>query len=573
MKLSQEDEALLVEEHMLRAFAARQDPVAFVEYVMRTNKGMHLRCPPHHRVALNFIEDHRKSVCVWPVNAGKTFVTSAVIKRMLGRDRTTRGAIVSATEGQAQKTLRVVSDYIQNSPELRLVYPDLKPSRRSGDAWTQSKLIIDRPPGIADPTIQAIGIDSRQVLGSRLQWVVADDILNLENVNTPDARKKVVDTFDTIIQTRLDVGPETKVIVCNTAFYPDDLVGVLEEKKGWATLKMDILGGIRVQDDRVRKLHAEMLGEKFVPWDHPELRDAGTLEEVYRLRSHDPDPRNEVPLWPERFFYEWSERLGRSPQTMEECLLEHALWLEEKRNDILPHIFNKVYMSIARDDGTAMCKKEWVEKCKKAGADMGHHGFVHQLSPHELAQKQIFTGMDLAFSQDSRANESCLFTFEQLPSGHRKILNIEAGRWDVATLGQRLVDTQRRYNSIVRVEGNTAQKLVKTIAHMLDASVPVKSVDTSRENKHHVQYGVHSVFLDMFNGAWVIPCSREGRVPPEAQKWIDECLNYQPGEHSGDRLMASWIAREQAREWGVLKNHVPTGGNNGAGFGQNLLAR
>jgi hypothetical protein len=37
-------------------------------------------------------------------------------------------------------------------------------------------------------------------------------------------------------------------------------------------------------------------------------------------------------------------------------------------------------------------------------------------------------------------------------------------------------------------------------------------------------------------------------VAPQIQEWIDEMLYYQPSAHTGDRLMACWMAREAARQ-------------------------
>ena len=545
--LTKQEEQLLLEEVMLRAREARHDTAKLIEFVMRDLQGRRVKVPPHHRLAIDFIESNPNALLIWPIGSGKTYVAAAEIIKLLGEDNTSRGAVLSASQAQAEKTLRVVSNYITYSPELRLVYPKLKPSTRPGDAWTQHAIIVERPPGNPDPSVVAIGQDTKRINGSRLAWVVVDDILNDENTATPDAREKLLRWFEMFINSRLDK-TRSKVIVCNTVYNPEDLIHHLRDEKGWATLHMDVLGNVRVQDSRMKRIEADMLGLPFLPWDHPELVDAGGAEEVYRLRSHGPDPEQKIPLWYEKFFYEYSEHLRRYPQTKEEALLEHDLWLAKQRNEYHPVIFNCLFMGQARDEATAWCKKEWVEKCKRLGRQLGHHHFV----PAYNGPNPTFTGVDLAFSQDAKAGRSALFTFEQLPDGRRKILDIEMGRWDGPTLSSKVIEKEKRFNSITRVEGNAAQRLLRDLVNLKDASVPIASVDTTRANKHHVQFGVQAVFVDFYNGAWIIPNDANGKCHPATDQWLKECLNYMPDAHTGDVLMSCWLAREQARAWGAL---------------------
>jgi hypothetical protein len=59
---------------------------------------------------------------------------------------------------------------------------------------------------------------------------------------------------------------------------------------------------------------------------------------------------------------------------------------------------------------------------------------------------------------------------------------------------------------------------------------------------------VESLAAEMAAGKWLIPC-QPGSLRPNRviSKWITEMLDYQPGAHTGDLLMSSWIARELAR--------------------------
>ncbi len=60
---------------------------------------------------------------------------------------------------------------------------------------------------------------------------------------------------------------------------------------------------------------------------------------------------------------------------------------------------------------------------------------------------------------------------------------------------------------------------------------------------------------ELAGGKWLIPNEHKqpnGKVEPmhkEVGEWISEMLFYDPKEHTGDRLMASWFAREGARKF------------------------
>jgi len=92
--------------------------------------------------------------------------------------------------------------------------------------------------------------------------------------------------------------------------------------------------------------------------------------------------------------------------------------------------------------------------------------------------------------------------------------------------------------------------MLKFFALKENISLPVKTMATTAAK--YAQYGVASIFIEMQNGAWLIPNDRFGHVAPMVQEFVDACLNYTPSEHTPDILMASYMARQIAREWGVL---------------------
>lgn len=511
-----------------RAKKARHDPVAFLEFVMREETSRKkLKAAPHQRVGLQFMLDHDRSANMWPVGFSKTFTMATLSLFLAGQDCTTRGAIVSAKQDQAKKVVSMVRDYIETSHELRLVFPDLSPSPRKGDQWTQTHLTFKRPAGIRDASLCAVGIDGG-IAGSRLNWIVVDDILDRENTATKEQRDKVYEWFDSSVLSRLDP-KNSRIIVTNTAWHPDDLLHRLE-KLGWAVMRMDILGDIEVKDD------IERLADGQSPWDHPSLRPRSKSPTDYKCRlvEHEPDVSNMVPLWPERV-----------PATSPD---PRQMTIAKLRRRHLPHRFNQLYRNICRDDATAKCQESWIEECKRKAREKG----IYSLSKKVRGDGNlVFTGVDLAVSPGEENDDTALFTFEVLPDGHRVILDIEIGQYNGPTILDILFKKQAQYNSVLRVENNAAQDYIRQFALQRNISLPIKPHTTGRV-KAHPEFGVEGLFIEIFNGAWLIPNDRYGNCHSLVQAWIDACLYYEPAKHTSDVLMACYFAREQAKSWGVL---------------------
>jgi hypothetical protein len=544
-----------------RAARARDDLVTFFEFVMREEKTQKpIRVAPHQKVMLEFIMAHDRCVIMLPIDHSKTYVAAALTLWLLGKNTTTRGCIVSATQEQSEKVLKMVRDYIESSVALRAVFPTLRPGMHDGDKWTQTAITVDRPRGIKDPSLVAVGVDGATP-GSRLDWVVVDDILNMQNTYTQEQREKTYVWFDNSILSRLDQSG-ARLIVCNTPWHQDDIPNKLQ-KAGWATLKMNIMGGVWVQDDQQRTTPAELGGLGLEPWDSEELRPAtpNPNDQWCRLVAHDPDPHNEKTLWPERYpLRRWFDPVTKQERGS----------VEKRKHDHLPHEFARLCMCEAHDDATAMCKREYIELCKLKAREAGVYSFVGTWKRKDAL---VFTGVDLAVRKGEANDNSAIFTFAVLPGGLRQILNIQFGQWGIDVM-DKIFEEQKTYDSIVNVENVGAQDLLVQLSRKINAGAPVKGYTTGMHTKGHPEYGIPALFLEMRNGAWLIPNDRHGRMHPAAEKFVEECLFYVPDAHTGDVLMACTMARELAHEWGVLSGAAATGGlANGASIGMSLMAR
>lgn len=507
-----------------KVLLARQDPVHFVDLVLKVETTRQpIVCAPHQRVLLRFAKDHPRCVLLLPVAHSKTFSMAALGMWELGRDPTCRGAVISHTQGQAEKVLRMIRDYIRTSIELKAIFPDLQQSHRSGDPWTTTAITVERPPGIRDPSMVALGFEGA-IPGSRLKFILIDDILTHENTATRESREKVYDWCDSSVFSRIDPTPDARIIVTNTAWHNQDVPHRLIEK-GWPALRMEIGGLIELYN---------------TDWDSDDLRPEHISSLLCRLSARtDTDA-----LWPEMF----------SEDRIEQLIRDH-----------LPIRFNQLYRNICTDEQSARCKPEWIELCKKNAREHGVHTFVSEYK----GPNATFTGIDLAVSPGEAHDDTCFFTFEALPDGCRRILDIDIGQYDGPTIVSKLVAKHRAYNSIVRVESNAAQDYIRQFVLNQNLSIPIKAHMTGRA-KAHPEHGVEGLFVEMSNGAWLIPNDQYGNVREKATRmFIDDCLQYAPERHTPDSLMACYMAREQAKAWGLGGKVIPGGRPNLS----NLLSR
>jgi hypothetical protein len=194
----------------------------------------------------------------------------------------------------------------------------------------------------------------------------------------------------------------------------------------------------------------------------------------------------------------------------------------------------------ARDDGEARFQREWINRCLQRGEGKEPTQRLAGLPPGY----RTYTGVDLGARQHGKADLSVLFTIVVHPDETREVLWVDAGRWTAPEVLERIYDHHARYFSIVLVENNAAQDFLLQFARRMSA-VPILPFNTGR-NKVNPEFGVESLAVEMYAAKWIIP-NLGGSCAPEVAAWISEMLFYQPGAHTGDRLMASWFAREGAR--------------------------
>ncbi len=552
------DNVRRVIEHLARGAArARVDPAEFFSFVFRHEKtNAPLTVTPHQRLRFEFIAAHPLCVIRTPTGTSKTFDLQAYYLWLLGEDRSIRGAVISGKQEQAAKVVRTVSEYIDESPHVQLVFPGLKASTRDADPWTQTQITVERPVHSRDPSLVAVGYGGK-LPGSRLTWVLIDDILNAENTATPEGRKKLNAWVHSTVLSRRG-NEELRVVVTNVPWHPgveaDNSSGETDDvgdltfalaRLGWPVLNMDISGDVWFENtdwdtDLIRpseKDNPAPTGDgrmhRLVEHDTPEYArlcgidvPAGVTEWI----DHD----NQVPLWPEE--KPWSV-------------------INEARSKTTLLAFEQTQMVRVRSDMSSLVKEAWIERCKQAATIWTPP--IRSLYAGKWTEPfPTITGIDPAFSQKKKADQSAMFTFAVYPNGFHRILNVSFGKWSPNELIDKIIAELTRFNSIGYVESNGAQMALRHWALERKRNLTVRAVNTGK-NKWDMSTGIESIFVELENAAWLIP-NDAGTVDPNVAEAIRQALFYTRNrkQHTGDVLMSWWIAREGARKSGFLRPGV-----------------
>lgn len=219
-----------------------------------------------------------------------------------------------------------------------------------------------------------------------------------------------------------------------------------------------------------------------------------------------------TPLWPER----WP--------------LER---LEQRRREIGELEFSRQLLVQAIADGDSRFRSEWIDHAFTLARTEGC-----TLVDSYTGPCRTFTGVDLAVGTSDKHDETAIFTIALLPGGRRRVLALDAGRWTAPEIVERIRTAHARYRSVVRVETNGAQDYVRQF--LATANVPVEAHATGR-NKNDPAFGIESIAVELEQGLWIVPDA------PATRAWARELIVYSPSQHAGDRLIASWLAREAAR--------------------------
>lgn len=470
---------------------ARWDCATFCELILRDEEtGLPIELQPFQE-EWHEVLDREKNAVIWAfVDSGKTQqISIAQLLWKLGRDPRKRFAILAATQSAAVKIIRTMKGHIEDNAVLHQIFPGL----RRGKVWTDNAFEVMRPYGIKDPSVQAYSPEGGKIQGARLDGLVIDDVLTENNTLTAHQRKKISSWIKASAFSRLS--KKAFIVFLTNAWHPEDMAHELNKQGWWAKKYPVLVGGRSAWPDH---------------WPMDRIDEARTV------------------------------RLGA---------LEFA----------------RQMMCEPRDDSTSRFRQEWVNRCLENGE--GYRAYksfedIHETDP-DLAQQMdvndailrlggmpegyaTITGVDLAISQKSSADLTALFTLLLWPDGTRQVLEVQAGRWPGPEIIDRIVSVHERYRSVVVVENNGAQQFLLQWTKTRAPGLRVRAHTTGR-NKLSPEFGIESLAAELESGMWLIPSVDGRRTSREIEEWIYEMISYDPKAHTGDRLIASWIADTYAR--------------------------
>jgi hypothetical protein len=477
----------------LQILKARKDPAYFTEFCFLNEKnGKRIVNEEFHQTWHQFLSDNRWGVLISPIGHGKT-VQVGVSRTLweIGKNPNIRILLIGESERAAKKILRNIQGHIERNSKLSLVFPHLKRSTNQEDPWNSTDIVIDRPIPSRDPTVQARGIGSKNILGSRLDLIILDDVLNLENTSSQMQREKYEDWFFTTCFTRVqddydakgDLISGGKVYCIGTPWNTDDLLHRLSARKKWASLRFSAVKNYR---------------------DH---------ESLWK------------PLWPRV----WP--------------LKRIL---DRRDGSTETSFARTMLCVVMTDEQRRFKEEWLVRM----LHMGRNRYMLDKAPYFNGNiMRCITGVDIGIGKQAKDAKTVLFTIAIDPRNKKRIIiDIESGKWDGPMIVSKIEEKNYRYNAIVNVESNQAQKFIAQFAH--ERGVPVHAAFTTKQNKYNEEFGVESLATELRAGLWVAPSGKDGKeIDREIKDWLNDMREYDPELHTGDHLMASWIAREGARKY------------------------
>lgn len=219
-----------------RRALARKLPNVFIPYVLRDEQtGVPLVQAPTHRSWQDLMTKHERLLLWAHVEAGKTAqVSVGRVLWELGCDPSMRAVICSNTFGQAAKPVGLVSRYIEESDALHEVFPELLP----GEPWTTGHLHVKGRNFSKDPSVQAVGVHGN-IMGARIDLLILDDILDLENTSTPKQREELQRWVYATLFSRLT--KRARVIIIGNAYHPEDLLHHLAKQSGYTALRYPVV--------------------------------------------------------------------------------------------------------------------------------------------------------------------------------------------------------------------------------------------------------------------------------------------------------------------------------------------
>jgi|SRR5579859_5777423 len=400
--------------------------------------------------------------------------------------------LISKSDNMAKAFLSQIKQELERNNKLQKHFGRFKPEYP--DVWKQDAITVDLLEGTKarkEPTFIAAGAGSH-IYGWRVNLIIADDIVDTKNSNTPEAAEKLLIWFSDELISRLE--PEGTICTVGTRFTSYDLYGKLWKQR----------------DD-----NDDPIWFPIIYRAHDDGRCSGEHCMVCKERClHDKPWPDGCVLWPARFGYRKLRSLRSGQHTSSR--------------------FEFIYNQVELPEDDALVKPDWIEKCKNTSR-------TTWMVPRN---SRVMCTLDP--SPTEWAVAQCWAYVEQEDKSYL-IAQVRRRRMAapeyLALMRQWTVKLRSMgHDPIWVVEINAAQRwlLQSTEYQQMRLELGLTMIPhTTHRNKVDPQYGVQSLGpafeYERIDLPWGDPESRR-----EVQPFIDELLVYPSGE-TDDTVLASWF--------------------------------
>jgi len=215
-----------------RFLMAVSNPAVFGEYYIKPfTKGWDTKTANFQFDMIENVLTYQNIVVHIPVEHAKsTWISLVYPLWLLARDKNISIAIISNTARQAKGFMSVIKQHLETNELIHRDFPYLIPDYDY--KWTETEIFLKRDitKKSKDPSILALGTEGA-ILGARLDYVIGDDICDLQNTATELSRQKVLTWWNEIIDSR--VSKTGKKILLGTLQHNQDLLCTLSDKKSY----------------------------------------------------------------------------------------------------------------------------------------------------------------------------------------------------------------------------------------------------------------------------------------------------------------------------------------------------
>ncbi len=536
---------------------ARRDPIAFLEFILRTEK-INPKTGKQERIKLadmqvemvEFCLKHRRGVIIASPKVGKSqLITIGLNLWIAGNDRSYRAANGSLKQDFANFFNAAIKEHVESNEDLHLVFPHMKPAMGK---WSVEKLYLDRAGArVVHPTWRAVGANTGQQ-GTRVTVNCLDDIQDQESTETEALSDKTL---------RWIYAGESRM---------DKLSG------DWnlADFAFGHRGFDEVDDDRDDEGEAE---QEVVDFGE----DAGPLKTDVNKRAG----------------YRWLITNALRPYDAAHKLVAEDGWAlheatvrdQKTGKTRLPAVYSQADIdsyskkNAPRDldcktktAGTQIFAEAWIQAGKQLGSGLT---LTPRLDPEVVRQirelgGRIVGGVDLASRKNKKSDHTVFFVALVGPvSLFRKLVAAERFQGLGSLLPSQTlltrplwIERRKMHSPEIReclyrldaafcrpawvVESNAAQDYIRQDVMVERRDITIFPFYTGAL-KNDPEQGVEgAIGNDLASGLIVIPSMPLPNSPdtlvcePVVEEWVQEMRDFTPGAHTGDSLMASWFVRE-----------------------------